>query len=81
MKLLNTEQTNWDENIKLELTLRELQIIRDSIGATNHETRSDIWNWSDNFKDKDCPYNSQQGTYLFNDVNYILKKQGGATFE
>lgn len=76
--LLNTNETNWDKSIKLELTLRELQIIRDSIGATSHETRSDIWNWSDIFED--CPYNSKQGTTLFNDVNYILKDQGGVTF-
>ena len=75
MKLLNTEQTNWDENIKLELTLRELQIIRDSMGATSHETRSEIWN--EIFTSEDCPYNSEQGTSLFNDINYILKNQGG----
>lgn len=75
--LLNTNETKWDENIKLELTLRELQIIRDSIGATNHNTRSEIW--EDTFEE--CPYDSEQGTSLFNDVNYILKKQGGVVFE
>lgn len=79
MKLLNISETKWDENIKLELTLRELQIIRDSIGATSHDMRSEIWYYD--FKDKECPYNSDQGTSLFNDVNYILKKQGGVTFE
>ena len=75
MKLLNTKQTNWDENIKLELTLRELQIIRDAMGATSHEIRSEIWNKI--FTSEDCPYNSEQGTSLFNDINYILKNQGG----
>lgn len=79
MKLLNTNEPKWDENIKLELTLRELQIIRDSIGATNHSMRSEVWVWHDDFKE--CPYNSDQGTSLFNDVNYILKVQGGVTFE
>ena len=79
MKLLNTEQTKWDENIKLELTLRELQIIRDSMGATSHETRSEIWN--EIFTSEDCPYNLDQNKILFNDVMSILKKQGGATFE
>ena len=78
MKLLITNETKWDENIKLELTLRELQIIRDSIGATSHGTRSEIWN--EICTSEGCPYNSEQGTSLFNDVNYILKKQGGVTF-
>lgn len=77
MKLLNTDQTKWDKNIKLELTLRELQIIRDSIGVTNYKTISNIW--SNNFEC--CPYNLEQGYSLFNDVNYILKKQGGVVFE
>ena len=76
MKLLNTEQTNWDKNIKLELTLRELQIIRDSVGATSHYTRSKIWD--NTFKD--CPYDFNQGDSLFNDIEYILKEQGGVTF-
>ena len=79
MKLLITNETKWDENIKLELTLRELQIIRDSMGVTSHGTRSEIWNKI--FTSEDCPYNSEQGTSLFNDVNYILKKQGGVTFD
>lgn len=78
MKLL-TDKTNWDENIKLELTLRELQIIRDSIGATNHNMRSEIWD--EIFTSEDCPYNSEQGTSLFNDVNYILKNKGGVTID
>ena len=77
MKLLNTEQTNWDKNIKLELTLRELQIIGDSVGATSHDMRSKIWD--NTFKD--CPYDFQQGVSLFNDIEYILKEQGGVTFD
>ena len=75
MKLLNTNETKWDKNIRLELTLRELQIIGDSMGATNHEIRRDIWD--EVFTSEDCPYNSEQGASLFNDINYILKKQGG----
>ena len=75
MKLLNTNETKWDENIKLELTLRELQIIRDAMGATNHKIRREIWD--EIFTSEDCPYNSEQGTSLFNDINYILKNQGG----
>ena len=75
MKLLNTNETKWDKNIKLELTLRELQIIRDAIGATNHKIRREIWD--EIFTSEDCPYNSEQGTSLFNDINYILKNQGG----
>lgn len=77
MKLLNTNETKWDKNIRIELTLRELQIIRDSIGATSHKMKSNIW--SDHFKC--CPYDLEQGLSLFNDVEYILKKQGGVIFE
>lgn len=78
MKLLTeVTTTKWDKKIQLELTLRELQIIRDSIGATSHCMRSEYWD--DDFKD--CPYNSEQGSSLFDDVNYILEEQGGVTFE
>lgn len=75
MKLLNENETKWDKNIRLELTLRELQIIRDSMGATNHGIRREIWD--EVFTSEDCPYNSEQGTSLFNDIKYILKRQGG----
>lgn len=75
MKLLKTNETKWDKKIQLELSLRELQIIRDAMGATNHEIRRNIWD--EVFTFEDCPYNSEQGTSLFNDINYILKNQGG----
>ena len=75
MKLLNTNETKWNKKIQLELSLRELQIIRDAMGATNHKIRREIWD--EIFTSEDCPYNSEQGTSLFNDINYILKNQGG----
>lgn len=59
------------------IDLNIVPIIRDSIGATNHDMRSKIWN--EIFTSEDCPYNSEQGTSLFNDVNYILKNKGGVT--
>ena len=77
MKLLNTNETKWDENIKLELTLRELQIIRDSMGATSYNDKKYIWDENR----AECPYNLDQNKILFNDVMSILKKQGGVTFE
>ena len=75
MRLLKTNETKWDKKIQLELSLRELQIIRDAMGATNHEIRREIWD--EIFTSEDCPYNSEQGISLFNDINYILKNQGG----
>ena len=77
MKLLNTNETKWDENIKLELTLRELQIIRDSMGATSYNDKKYIWDENC----AECPYNLDQNKILFNDVMSILKEQGGVTFE
>ena len=77
MKLLNTNETKWDENIKLELTLRELQIIRDSMGATSYNDKKYIWDENC----AECPYNLDQNKILFNDLMSILKKQGGVTFE
>lgn len=77
MRLLNTNETKWDKNIRIELTLMELQIIRDSIGATSHDKRSNIWSYNS----EDCPYNLDQEDTLFGDVMNILKKQGGVTFE
>lgn len=75
MTLLKTNETKWDKKIQLELSLRELQIIRDAMGATNHKIRRNIWD--EIFTSEDCPYNSEQGASLFNDINYILKNQGG----
>lgn len=75
MRLLKTNETKWDKKIQLELSLRELQIIRDAMGATNHEIRRKIWD--EIFTSEDCPYNSEQEASLFSDINYILKNQGG----
>ena len=83
MRLLKTNETKWDKKIQLELSLRELQIIRDAMGATNYETRRKIWDKIFTSEDcpynseQDCPYNSEQGASLFSDINYILKNQGG----
>lgn len=77
MKLLNTDQTKWDNNIKLELTLRELQIIRDAMGATSYNDKTYVWDENC----KECPYNLDQNHILFNDVMSILERQGGVTFE
>ena len=75
MRLLNTNETKWDENIELELTLRELQNIRDAMGATSYNDKAYLW------EDENCPYNLEQERILFNDIMSILKKLGGVTFE
>ena len=72
MKLLNTNETKWDENIKLELTLRELQIIRDSMGATSYNDKKYIWDENC----AECPYNSDQnknkGENLYSPLWFIF---------
>ena len=77
MRLLKTNETKWDKKIQLELSLRELQIIRDSMGATSYNDKKYIWDENC----AECPYNLDQNKILFNDVMSILKKQGGVTFE
>lgn len=77
MKELTTEESKWDKKIQLELSLRELQIIRDAIGVTSYNDKTYIWD--KNYEE--CPYNLDQERILFNDVMSILKKQGGVTFE
>ena len=75
MKLVQSEV--WDNTIQVELTIRELQILRDSMAITSYNGKTTEWR---NFN-KIPPYSLNEENILFKNVEEILKLKGGRTFE
>lgn len=77
MKLVQSQEV-WDNTIQVEITIRELQILRDSMGATSYNDKTANWR---NTNNKIPPYSSYEDEVLFKNVKDILKLKGGVTFE
>ena len=77
MKLLNNEQPLWDKEIDIRLTLRELQELYCAFGNTNSRDRAEQW---EELSTEDCPFVSSYHNTLYEDLEPILKAQGGRTF-
>ena len=76
MKLLSSEQELWDKEIDIRLTLRELQELYCAFGTTAYCNRAEQW---EELSTEDCPFVSYPNT-LYEDLESILKAQGGVTF-
>ena len=75
MKLLNNEESLWDKEIDVRLTLRELQELYCALGMTSLCDRIQGWN---NCSSSNCPFdNIDNGDNLYSDMEEILKEQGG----
>lgn len=73
MRLTN-DKTNWDKEIKITVSVRELQIIRDCIAGTSYK----ILHEGHNFDfDDEPPYNDDNVMNLYNETQTVLKEQGG----
>lgn len=44
MKEIGRKKINWDSIITVELSLKELQLIKDSLGKTNYGIIKELWN-------------------------------------
>lgn len=76
MKLVQSQKV-WDNIIQVELTIRELQILRDSMGVTSYNDKTTKWR---NIN-KIPPYSMDEEEILFKNVEEILRLKGGYTFE
>lgn len=43
MKEVGRKKINWDSIITVELSLKELQLIKDSLGRTGYEVMKELW--------------------------------------
>lgn len=77
MKLVQSQEV-WDNTIQVELTIRELQILRDSMGVTSYNDKTSKWR---NTNNKIPPYSMNEDEALFKNVKEILRLKGGNTFE
>ena len=69
-------KSNWDKEIDIRMTLRELQEIYCAIGCSSLKTRKDTWLECEH-DDENCPFDETSN--LFDDVGAILEKEGGCT--
>ena len=76
MKLVRWQEV-WDNIIQVELTIRELQILRDSMGVTSYNDKTTKWRDTN----KSPPYSIVEEEILFKNVEEILRLKGGCTFE
>lgn len=75
MRLLNSEQPLWDKEINITITLRELQELYCALGITEYSDREEEWKQISDYQI--CPFNDSN--YLYDDIEIILKEQGGKT--
>ena len=78
MKLLSSEKELWDKKIDVRLTLRELQELYCAFGNTSSRDRAEQW---EELSTEDCPFVSSYYNTLYEDLESILKAQGGVTFD
>ena len=76
MKLFQSQEV-WDNTIQVELTIKELQILRDSMSMTSYNDKTTEWRDSN----KIPPYSMNEEEILFTNVQEILRLKGGCTFE
>ena len=69
-------KSNWDKEIDIRMTLRELQEIYCAIGNSSLKSRKDAWLECEH-GDENCPFDEPSN--LFDDVEVILEKEGGCT--
>lgn len=76
MKLVQPREV-WDNTVQVELTIRELQILRDSMAVTSYNDKTTEWRNSNSIP----PYSLNEEEILFKNVEEILRLKGGCTFE
>lgn len=75
MKLVSNNADFWDKTITIQLSLRELQILFDSLGSTAWISLED--NWKDYHTLLEMPYNMNNKNQLYNELEDLLTKLGG----
>lgn len=75
MRLLDSEQSLWDKEINITVTLRELQELYCALRITSYSNREKEWKQISDYQI--CPFDDSN--FLYDDIEKILKKQGGKT--
>lgn len=75
MELININY-GWDKEINISLSLRELQIIHDSIAVISYSECREHWNYFHN-KKLEIPYLSEVFYSLYDNLENIIKLAGG----
>ena len=73
MKLINTN-CEWDKEINISLSLRELQMIHDSIAITSYARCSEHWESQNKLK---IPYLADDYYSLYDNLDNIIESIGG----
>ena len=77
MRLLNSEQTLWNKEINITVTLRELQELYCALGITSYSDINKEWKQISDYQI--CPFDDDDSSCLYDDIEKILKEQGGKT--
>ena len=76
MKIAESKN-KWDKTVQLELTLKEVQILRDSLAHSTDNNMQHYWINSD----KPCPYTSDEIYRCYQDINKLTTELGGNDFD
>lgn len=76
MKLINTNCSKWDREINISLSLKELQIIHDSLAFTSYQECREYW---DGENSDDIPYVSDEFYSLYDNLEDSVRTLGGHT--
>ena len=76
MRLLNTESNKWNKTLQFELTLKELQILRDSIACSHEANIKKCWLEAN----KEAPYSSSEFYQCYTNINTLTEQLGGNDF-
>lgn len=76
MKQIECREVNWNREICLSLTLKELQVIYDSVGCSNQSDRRELWD--ENNTECIC-YDTNFTDGVYEDLEEIIVDNGGVT--
>lgn len=73
-------QTDWDKKIPIEVSLLELQALKDTFGCSSFVDITEFFNLK--YPTKKCPYAFKDGTYssltsLYSDLRLLVEENGG----
>lgn len=78
MRIIGEQDKNkWERKISIELSLRELQILFDSVGSSSWDDYKNNWEMYDT--DIDIPYNIDDSDQIYSELEEIIYGLGGVT--
>lgn len=78
MRVIDLEE-KWDKNIQLEFTLRELQILYDSLGKISWNQLKSVYEEDRKIPKEKIPFNDDDVFVLWEDLKNLINLKGGCT--